>query len=299
MKTFTTLKNLSVSLSQNSSPANSTLMVQLVNDAHRYLLQKYFNNENSFSTLTVGSQQAYDLPPNYSKLKDVTITVGQLKWTPREVLTRREWDEINMLPYTSDIPNWYFIYNGKINIFPIPSTSNYTITFNYKIRVPDLSIEDYSTGTVAVTNGSKTVTGTGTSWVTSFLPAAGSTINESIWVRLPYPQGDGDWYQVSTIDSATQLTLVQPYQGITTTGAAYTMGQVPLLLEDFQDLLTYRPLTIYFSSINKDESKAGQFKSMYDEGIKLMDDYLGTKSVNVDLGATPQLSNPNLFIYAP
>jgi hypothetical protein len=76
------------------------------------------------------------------------------------------------------------------------------------------TIPDYQTGTVALTNGSQTVTGTSTAWATL--------------------QGDGtyfiqfssanDWYQVSAYVSATQLTLAQPYQlTTTTTNLTYTL----------------------------------------------------------------------------
>lgn len=368
MKSYTTLKNLFINLSNNSSTQNSALGSQMINDAHRYLLQKYFNNEGSYNTTTVGAMdltltgallsgattatltttwnypsvfqnvtfsndetrqvyflngsatvrwdtpltsgatadistqgaQGYFLPPLFSKLKDLTITLGAngLKYTPIEIMTRVEWDRINMLPYTSDIPNYYFIYNGYINIFPIPSSTGNLITMNYKFRVPDLILEDYSTGTVTVTNGSQAVTGSGTSWLTPFLPSAGSTSNLNLWIKFNAPQGDGNWYQLSRIDSATAITLLQPYQGTTSANVTFTIGQMPLLLEDFQDLIVYRPLDIYFSSINPDQGRASDFKTLYNDGIEMLDDYSGTKSVNVDLGTPPAMVNPNLFLFS-
>ena len=54
MKTFTDLTNLFVNLSNNNTTANSTLAAQLINDAHRYLIQKYFDNERTVTTSTVG-----------------------------------------------------------------------------------------------------------------------------------------------------------------------------------------------------------------------------------------------------
>lgn len=299
MKTLTTLSNYYVSLSQNSSTENVTLGKQMINDAHRYLLQKYFNNENTYLDATVANQQGYNVPPNYSKMKDVTITLGAngLKYTPKEVLTRIEWDNINMLPYTSDIPYYYFIYNNVVNIFPIPSSTGNVITFNYKIRVPDLTLDDYSTGTVSVTNDGTTVTGSGTSWLSQFLPSAGSVINESLWIKFNYPNGDGNWYQISSIASNTSLTLVGPYMGQTASSVTYTIGQIPLLLEDFHDLTVYRPLNIYFSSIRPDPSRASEFKALYNEGIERLDDYSGSKSVNVDLGDNANFVNPNLFYF--
>lgn len=297
MKSFTTLKSLFTSFSQNTSTANVTLGAQMINDAHRYLLQKYYNNEFSSTALTVASQQAYDLPSNYSKMKTVTITIGVLKWTLQEVLTRREWDEINVFPYYADIPKYYFIYNGKVNIWPIPSTADNTITYNYKIRVPDLAIEDYTTGTVTMTTNSTAVAGAGTAWLSTYLTSSGSAANLSLWLKPTAPKGDNNWYQISTITADTTLTLANVYPSTQTTQALvpYTIGQMPLLLEDFHDLLVYRPLMIYFSSINPDKMKADQFTALYREGEERLAEYSGSKTVDVNLGRRISKLNPNLF----
>src|SRR5690606_37434741 len=55
-KTFTTLKNLFANLSNNVSTSNDTLGGQLISDQHRYLIQKWFDNERTYTTLTVGPQ---------------------------------------------------------------------------------------------------------------------------------------------------------------------------------------------------------------------------------------------------
>lgn len=370
MKSKTKLSNYFGSLSQNTSPENLLLGDEMNNDSHRYLLQKYFFNERSFNTVTVGDQQKYPLPYNYSKLKTSTITIGNLKWTPTEIFTRREWDELNVFPYYADIPANYFIYDGNIEFWPIPSTGStqltytgltgslgpvnnlpqtitvggatgkiltYTSTtitvavqtqtpfptgsfttsggaagtatatsitagnqigFNYQIRVPDFTLSDYVTGTVTVNSTattSLTVTGSGTSWLTAFSPTAGSVKNLNLWIQFAAPLGDGNWYQVDTIDSATQLTLLQPYQGANASAVSYTIGQMPLLLEDFHDIITYRSLLIYYSSINPESSKRSEFKALYDEGISMMDRYVGTKSLDVNLGRHYQVRNPNIY----
>lgn len=76
------------------------------------------------------------------------------------------------------------------------------------------TIQDYATGTVSLTNGSPTVTGTSTVWTTT--------------------QGDGtyfiqfssanDWYQVASRGSNTSLTMGTNYQlPTTTTNLTYTL----------------------------------------------------------------------------
>src|SRR6185295_17774222 len=80
--------------------------------------------EVATTSIAVQGLQFYPLPPNYSKLKDLTINVGQLKYVPTEILTRQEWDQLNVFPYYGDIPNNFFIYpggdhGGQVGIWPI------------------------------------------------------------------------------------------------------------------------------------------------------------------------------------
>ena len=78
----------------------------------------------------------------------------------------------------------------------------------------------YSAGTVSVTNGSATVTGSGTAWV------ANAQASEGIW--LP----DGQLYEIVSINSDTSLTISPNYLGTTQSGQAYRIVPVkgyPLL----------------------------------------------------------------------
>lgn len=267
----------------------------------------YVNTSVMTTIISVGGIQFYRLPPNYGKLKDVTITVGNLKWTLKEINSREEWDRLNVFPYYADIPANYFIYpggdkGGMLGIWPIPSTTGNLITFNYKFRVPDLSITDYTTpGTVAVANGSTTVTGTSTTWQVT--TNAG---NESRWIQIApnattANSGDNLWYQIASVDSATSLTLYQPYQGTSVTaspaGTGYTIGQMPLFAEDFHDMLPFKAAQYYFTSIVNDPKKAEEYKAIYNTKLELLAEYSGTNSIQVNLSPRRTGRNPNLFPY--
>ncbi|MEK9209695.1 hypothetical protein [Sphingomonas sp. 2378] len=69
----------------------------------------------------------------------------------------------------------------------------------------------YRGGAVALTNGSATVTGTGTAWINNV--QIGHAIN------LP----DGRVYEVLSVDSNTLITLGSPYLGGTASGQAYSV----------------------------------------------------------------------------
>lgn len=72
----------------------------------------------------------------------------------------------------------------------------------------------YDTGTVAVTNGSATVVGTGTVWSTSL--AAG---------QLFSILGSGVTYTIASITNDTHLVLSANYGGTTASGQLYTVMQ--------------------------------------------------------------------------
>lgn len=390
MKTTSTLLNLTTSLTQNITAANQALMFQLLNDQHRYLIQRYFDNERSVTTTTVGSMnltltgapavnattatltvawayptgsqlvnfsdqeqrtvlftngstaiswtggltgstvttaistlgfQAYNIPANVSKIKNDTINVGQLKFVPAPIMTRAEWDLVNFLPYNSDIPNYYFIYNGQLLLWPIPSTTGNIITFNYKARVPDFSTAflfsdtagtayvagaatfDYQVGSLSgITAGSTTITGSSTSWnTTGKYPLNTDVTPYNLYLSINAPQGEGIWYPISKFNSDTSLTLALPIinaPSATSASHGYSIGQMPVLSEDFADMLSYGVLATYFSTLVEKPEKFKQFDLLYKERLIMLEDYAGTKSVNVDLGAQPQFSNPNLYPYA-
>ena len=67
----------------------------------------------------------------------------------------------------------------------------------------------YRTGTASVTNGSTTVTGSGTNWID------GAAVGEA------FIGPDAKVYEIASIVSATQITLATAYQGTTQTGQSY------------------------------------------------------------------------------
>lgn len=256
--------------------------------------------ENADDTISTIGVQAYPIPPHISKIKNDTITVGQLVYTPAPIQTIQEWTRLNALPYTSDIPNYFYIYQNQVMFWPIPSTSGNLITFNYKRRVPNLSFDDYTIGTLSsIAVGDNTVTGVGTTW-SNIAPLNSDLTFFNLALQITPPNGDGIWYPIQKFTSNTEVILNASIQNApNTTSSAYAIGQLPLLEEDFHDMLVHGALKIYFSSIVKDESLFGQYAALEQERLTMLDDYAGTKSVNVDLGEQPVPNNPNLFIYAP
>lgn len=290
MKSYTQLRNQFGKLTANTSAANLTLGDELINDSLRYLTTKYYLNERTrvIPGGTVAAQQAYKLPHDMKQIINVYISVGNIRYQLTEVPTRAFWDSLNFVTYTSDIPQYYYIYNKQINIFPIPATSSNPITINYKTRIKDLSQADYTTGTnIIVTTADETVTGTATTFVADM---AGR------WLRAASPLGDENWYEIASFTSTTALELVNPYQGTTATCTSFIIGEMPILPEDYHDLPVYRACAIYFTTRVPDPTRAQLFDTLYKEGFDKLDAEYGSKSSSVAITpADSEVINPNLF----
>ncbi|MBS3184557.1 phage tail protein [Pseudomonas sp. PCH44] len=93
----------------------------------------------------------------------------------------------------------------------------------------------YRTGTVAITAGQNTVTGTGTSF------SANARVGDAF-------QGpDGRWYEVTNIASGTVLSILPAYQGATVTGGTYGLAPMQGYVKDSADRL--RQLIDQFGTI--------------------------------------------------
>jgi len=301
MLTFTGRRNLVGDLTNNSSSANLTLMDTLMNEFDRELITSanFDFLEKTATDSTVAAQQFYDLPQDLGKLINVTVKIGDFLYTPLEVSSRTFWDRLNeSTTVQSDIPEWYFVFNGQIGFYPTPSsTTANAITYIYKRRQVDLAVADFSTGTITTaTNGSTAIVGSGTSWTTGmagrwFRITAGSAAN----------LGDGQWYEIASITDGTNLVLVKEYQGtsISAGTAAYILGEVSIIPEEFQILSPYRAIEHYYNSVSPNSDRAALYKNLYEEGKARMLAERGSKSTNPAIDSDSRAFdpiNPNLHI---
>jgi len=250
----------------------------------------------SISCVGVGT---YQLPAQISKLKTSTITIGQLVYNAAPVNSIQEWVKLNALPYTAAYPAYFFVYNGTLSFWPIPSTTGYIITLYAQINTPDLYYTD-TTGTIAsagMVQGSNLITTTATPF--SALPQNVDLTFFNFQITAAPPYGDGLNYQIQQFTGNTTANTIKPisYSPNESGTGTFTLGQYPLLDPNFHDVLVYGALRTYFSSIAKDTDKAQYFGGIYNEKLNQMEYYLSTKQVNVDLGSTPLPRNPNVYPY--
>ncbi len=298
MKSYTTLRNQFGSLSKNSSSTNLALADILINDSLRYLTGKFpIFNERAYTVNTVAQQQFYNLPPQVKRLINVTVSIGSVLWLPKFAPNRDYWDSLNVITFYQDFPSFFYVFNSQMGLFPIPASSGNPITMNYQVRTTDLSMADVTqttaSATMSATNGSTTLTASGATFLNWMV---------NNWIQIPETSnnatsGDGKWYQIDSVTSSTVAVLKNKYTGPTVTGASFTIGEMPILSEDYQDLPLYRALWIYFNSIVPNPNQAKLYKELYDVGYVMLNDEYGDKTTSPVLTDTDApVYNPNLFV---
>lgn len=296
MKTYTILRNLFGTLSNNNSTANLSLADQLMNDEYLSVCAErdwdFLLRTNTIST--VASQQGYGLPADYGSLVSITVLVGSYAWSPIEISSATEWDRINGQPtFTGQYPQYFFVFNGVVKLWPTPSASSNTITITYRKKVTALSVADYTTGNVsAVTLAGTAVTGSGTTWT---VPMAGRYL-QITQTNTAGQSGDGLWYLISAA-TATSITLADAYLGVTITGnTAFTVGQVSALPEEYQTIPLYKALQTYYTSIEPEPDRADRYGSEYNRLREKLTEGYAMQTMNVNIETSGVQAQPNLFI---
>jgi hypothetical protein len=140
----------------------------------------------------------------------------------------------------------------------------------------------YSTGTIALTNGGTTVTGTGTAWV--------GTLRQGWLLLIP---GEGPLL-VASVVSNTSLTIARAYQGSSRSGQVYnavaTRGELQTLNEQLQDLLDTAQDTI--DNAGQGRFAAGTAASPSLRGIADGDtgwNFLGSNQLEMIVGGVRRL----------
>jgi hypothetical protein len=297
MITRTEALNLYKDLTLNSRADNVALGDRIINSEMQALLSaRPWTFLRRFSTAnTVVSQQSYELPQNCKMVESISVLSGGFRYTPREVKSRTFWNKLNVQNTTSSTyATWYMIFDGKLHLYPIPS-SVATIEYTYFSKTPALTRDDYTTGSiVSATNGSPTITGTGTSWNSSMV---GRFIK--IEQTDTITSGDGLYYEIASVTSPTVLVLKNNYTGASFTGGTtpYNIGQVFELPDGFQEIPLYRAVSQYWTFQVPDPNRATLYKRKADEMEAQLIKQFGRDTSGVmieDIDIEPQ--NPNLYI---
>lgn len=278
MKSFTVLRNTTAKYS-NVDTNDSTAMALIdsnVNDSIRTICNlqggKLRFLEATKNMATVASQEGYQIPNGFRKLIDMWITLDQQAssrptiYMPEMVFDPTKWKLIKAYRLgTSDVPYFTYVENTKFYVQPIPATTGNTITIRGRLQTSDLTIADYTTGTIqSIANADTAVVGVGTTWTADMV---GRYIQ--ITQTTAANGGDGMWYQIGTYTSATSIGLLKPYEGtsIAAATAAYTIGQCSVIPAAYDIGIVYRATALYWHNQN-DLVRAKTYWMLYDGGME-------------------------------
>lgn len=227
--------------------------------------RRYWTRKQITAQLVV-SQQDYELPADFVRTTEVTITANGIVYPLVEVPSEHIWNELNVIPaVTIYIPTKYFVKGfNVISIWPAPSTNGVgTLTVSYEPRTPDFSLADV-TGTASVNNNSQLITDSATSFTPSMI---------NMWFSVTDGTG-GNWYQIASVPNNNTLDLANYYQDQTNATASYIIGACPDIPEDYQLGLVYYAAYNFFLK-RKDDGTAEQYLAMFNA---LRDEYMETYS---------------------
>lgn len=257
MLTFTDQQNIAQEISGLTDATNVTKFKRDINTGGTLFMASLGRdyNEKRRTTDSVAAQQFYQYPEDAVRVHEV-IYHSTTTFNPPliQVADENTWAYMNQTAIQG-MPTHYFVRGfDEIGLYPTPSSS---VTDGIEIRFEPkhvlLTDADYTTGTLTVTNGSTTITGSGTVFTANM---AGR------WLQVT-DGTDGNWYRIASYSSATSLTLDNYYQGISGSGRTYRIGQVMDLPEEYQEAPV--DYAMYRHFVSKGDLKTGsEFKAMFD-----------------------------------
>jgi hypothetical protein len=191
-------------------------------------------------------------------------------YVTEEVNSETDWNILKRpsVDYTSDVITNYFIKNNKIELYPTPNDSNHLLVFTYVKRVPDMTADDYTTGTVTVVKGSTTVTGSATTFTAAM-------VGRSIQVTT-----SGFWYRIKSFTSTTVVILEKAFQEDGSAGGAFTIGELPLIPEHLQPELTYNAIAFLYRR-REELDLAREYSSLWNKAILELSKYGSSKTTGI------------------
>lgn len=294
---YTGARNHYGSLTNDTASANLTLGDTLINEGVRVMLgdTPWPFLEATGTEATVASTQGYTLTGALDKVVSVKVTVGTYQYRPKEITSFRDWDFVNSpTGVTGDQATYYFIIGSTLNLWPTPATTGSTITFNYLKLVKDLSVADYTTGSVTTaTLGSKAIVGSGTTW-TAGMVGKFLRITSTSAANV----GDGLWYEIAAVGSTTTITLTREYSGVSIAAgsAGYTIADLMVIPEKYHLGPVYYAASQYWMK-EGDMTKADRFTGLFNETLERMRKEEGSKNTDVvvdDGNGGTFIINPNL-----
>lgn len=262
MKSFTQTYTDFQTITSDSSTTALSLAKTYINDSvHKILSLADWNFNKSYKDYTTtASQSEFEKPYNAAKVSEVFVYTGGIWYVPKEVKSDSLWRKITYVDVEADVPSFWHISDetGNIEIYPTHSSASDTVRINFTKRVRDMSVADYTTGTVTTVADDQTITGAGTTWVDKM---------EGRWIKVTSTTSViGDiWFEIESVTDTTHLEIKENMPEAAA-GASYTIAEMIPFMEGFEDIALWYALDKYYQMREK-VTLAREYERMWKEAL--------------------------------
>lgn len=245
-------------INTDGTPATDT---NIDNNFNYHLGQRYqlvlakmvnYKTVKPYTLSTAANTQIYPFPPGLVTIEGGYITVGSVNFPLRPINSRLNNELLNAITIqASAMPQFYFVEQDSFQIWPTPQAV-YTGKIYYHFRDRNLSINDYTTGTVTATLNSQTISISGG----TFTPAM---VGRWFTITDPTVSGQGYWYRISSYTDSTHVKLgandgtAVTWANATASTTSYRIGESPELPEEMHTILAHGTAADFYGTMQKDK----------------------------------------------
>lgn len=208
------------------------------------------------------NQREYQVPPDVLMPKGVVVIQNNNRYPLFDVSSDLEWEYRTNRVRTGRPESFHYrprlgVSGGTLELDPIPS-DGYSMEMTYEATERDLSQLEYTTGNIALNNGSAAVVGSGTTFTQDMIgrylmPTEGGS------QRLPY--------RIKTFTDATHITLENVYHGLTDSSVTFEVFEMFALPDDCHMLPCFYAAWQWWST-KGNVIRSAQFKKQYADGLE-------------------------------
>lgn len=266
MKSFTQTYTDCQNTTKDSSTDTLALFKTWINDCcHKVLSLSDWNFNKSYKDYTTtANQKDFEKPYNAAKIGGVRVYTGGVYYMPREMKNDRIWEQINYVVTYSDVPS-YWHYNdetGMVELYPTHTSASDTVRIYFTKRTRDLSVADYTTGTVTTVANDQTITGAGATWVLKM---------EGRYIKITDTSNIiGDmWFEIESVVPASSTLEIKENMPVASAGASYTIAEMIPFMDGFEDIAFWYALDKFYQ-MKEMPVMAREYERMYNEALSEM-----------------------------
>lgn len=202
------------------------------------LLKRYKLQPPPYTEPTVATQKYYNFRPGFSKLTSLTVNIGTYVPPVKIVENEDEWNSLQSIPSVSGWPTHVFPRRDTYGIYPTPQAV-YTMTLTGLWIPLNMTVDDYTTGTIQMTNGGVNIVGTNTTFTAAMV---------GMWIAATDSNGvpSGNFYRLATFTDTTHMTVDRNVIDTSASGLTFVIGQSPEIPEELHQFIPYRVGAAYY-----------------------------------------------------